>query len=799
MSGPDPPARTRVFARLASRLVFGALLSMAGAIAAALFVTQFRASRVVGDQIDQRAVLLSRSLAQSARGVVEDSEGRVATLADLVEPVADDPEALNQLIEEYRASNTVVIRELHVIDDRSRLLASSRLLGQEGARFVSIDTVLDPAHRSSAHVALNTAHRSGRSVSDVAIASLPEQAPVVHMAQAYDGGTVLVAIDLRQLWPIVDSLEIGNTGHSYLVSESGLILCHPDRNLIGTRAGIEISQAVGREGIVVRTGPRGNELVAAVSPLGGTTQWLAVVEQERSEALAPVAGLTTGAILVFAVSMLAAVPVLALLASSVTRPLRHLADAATRAAGDPTAFGPPSARAPLEVQELASSLRTMSTELAEANVQAERRAIMAEQARALTEVMSRAGDPGELIQELEDTLIGTMGVADHLCLITVAPKTGMEIGMEIGVEIGVPPEGWSTNLGLGAEPGPGPLGPLISTHGQLLPVADLRPGPVWEELKARALAWAVPLAVEVDEHGVAALVVGWRDRPQPDQQELVTMVSLVLVARLKRYYLDDRLHQYSQELEGRVRQRTAHIEQTQAELEAFTATVSHDLRGPMQTIRGFSDVVDLQLERGNTEGARSAAARIGNAVEELADFTDRLLAVAMIGHAGLQREQVDLTVVARAAADEQCQLFGVPASCVTVEEMGTAFVDRALVRSAFDNLLSNAIKYSRPADPDRNHEPRVSVFRSDEGGAVTYGVKDNGPGIDPALLPRVFDMYLRSERHPAEGAGIGLASVKRIVLTHGGSIRAESDPGSGTTVRFSLGQWRELGNQIVSG
>lgn len=758
-----------------SRLVLGALLLVAASIAAALAATQLLASEVVGEQIDERAVLLSRSLARSARGAVEESTNTVEAFAGVVERSGHDSVSLDHLVENFRATNPTVIREVHVVDRVGRLVASSRLIGRGGNRFVSLDAVLDPASRTNAHLALTEARLTGTAISDVAVPTLPSQVPVIYIARTYEGGAVLAEIDLRQLWPIVDSLQLGETGDAYLVSGSGRVLSHPDRERTGSLAAERIQAAIGREGIVTRDDPDG-ALRSAVSPLGGRTDWLAVVEQRRDEARTPVARLATGALLVFALSLLVAGPLLALLASTITRPLRLLAETANRATAGLATFTPASPRSPREVRELASSLAFMSSEVGAANAALQRQLTSAERARSLTESISRAADFDELISALDEVMIRSTGAADHVALVT--------FDSESQVRVGPPPPGWSilsavatTDLA-GATPWTGlPLGRDV------VPADVVESEAIRTTLDDRDLAHVLPLWVEAGEVLVALVLIGWIDRPRAEQVDMVALVSDVLIARIRRYYLRDRLQQYSYELEDRVRARTAEIEQASSELEAFTATVSHDLKGPLQAIRSFADLAELRLDRGEIDSARAAVSRIATSAGEMATFTTRLLAVTSIGHAGLVREVVDLTELAEAAADGQCELFGAPRSAVTIEPLGSADVDRTLVRATFENLLSNAIKYT-----GADHRLEVRISRTIERGAITYCVADRGVGIEPDLLPKVFEMYLRSATRSESGDGVGLASAKRIVLAHGGSIWAENGPDGGTVFKFTLGR-----------
>lgn len=242
------------------------------------------------------------------------------------------------------------------------------------------------------------------------------------------------------------------------------------------------------------------------------------------------------------------------------------------------------------------------------------------------------------------------------------------------------------------------------------------------------------------------------------------------------------LRQKNEELARLVQERTealARLRAVNAELEAFSYTVSHDLRSPLSRIDGFGK---LLLERYGHElqaGARGLVEHVGTAASEMRTLIDDLLAFSAVERAPLRREPIDLAVV---ASEVIARLRGAEAlRDVEFEVEGSllAHADSALVRILLQNLIGNAWKFTRHRAPARI---RLALC------AGEFVVIDNGAGFEPALADRLFEPFQRL--HPAAdfpGTGVGLATSRRIVERHGGTIRAEGVVDGGARVQFSLG------------
>jgi signal transduction histidine kinase len=236
------------------------------------------------------------------------------------------------------------------------------------------------------------------------------------------------------------------------------------------------------------------------------------------------------------------------------------------------------------------------------------------------------------------------------------------------------------------------------------------------------------------------------------------------------------------ELERRVEQRTAELTAANLELESFSYSVSHDLRAPLRAIAGFVQILEEDHAAAFDDDARKAFERIKVNARRMGDLIDDLLEFSRIARAPLARERVDMTALARAAADEAVAMAGRPVE-VTLGLLPPAHAEPALVAQVYANLLSNAVKFT-----SRRPEPRITIGASTGGNGTVYFVRDNGAGFDPEYAHKLFGVFQRLHRSSEfEGTGVGLAIVQRIVLRHGGRVWAEGAVDQGATFYFTIG------------
>jgi light-regulated signal transduction histidine kinase (bacteriophytochrome) len=243
------------------------------------------------------------------------------------------------------------------------------------------------------------------------------------------------------------------------------------------------------------------------------------------------------------------------------------------------------------------------------------------------------------------------------------------------------------------------------------------------------------------------------------------------------------LKQLNEELEDRIRERTTRLEAANAELDAFSYSVSHDLRAPLRGIDGFS--LALLEEFRDTLGpeGRHYLVRVRAGVQRMGQLIDDLLKLSRFSRGELNRTPLDLTAIAQAVGDELRRGDPERVLDLRVEDGLAASGDPGLVRALLANLLGNAWKYTA-------REPRavVEVVRAPLGeGGPAFCVRDNGAGFDMAYVDKLFAPFQRlHSAHEFEGSGIGLALVQRIVHRHGGRVWAEGKVNGGARFYFSL-------------
>jgi PAS domain S-box-containing protein len=247
----------------------------------------------------------------------------------------------------------------------------------------------------------------------------------------------------------------------------------------------------------------------------------------------------------------------------------------------------------------------------------------------------------------------------------------------------------------------------------------------------------------------------------------------------------ERLKQEITERKRAESEREALIEELEAknrELEQFTYTVSHDLKSPLITIRGFLGHLLKDLDRGNTERMRKDVIRISNAAERMERLLDELLELSRIGHTLNPPEEIRFGTLAEDAARMVAgRLRERGVTLEIAQDLQVVFGDRSRLLQVLQNLLDNAIKFQGD-----QCNPRVEIGARKSGGETVFYIRDNGMGMDPRYHDKVFGLFEKLD-HESEGTGVGLAIVKRIVELHGGRIWVESEGlEKGTAFCFTL-------------
>jgi PAS domain S-box-containing protein len=245
----------------------------------------------------------------------------------------------------------------------------------------------------------------------------------------------------------------------------------------------------------------------------------------------------------------------------------------------------------------------------------------------------------------------------------------------------------------------------------------------------------------------------------------------------------DEIQLLNNELEQRVRDRTAQLEMMVNELQAFTYSISDDMRGPLRAIDGFSRVLMEEYpDKIDAEGKRLLNIIRGN-VQNLGQLIDGLLTFSHLGKQAIEQTDIDMEELAKNAFDEIQHSDRTRTLNLELQTLPAAFGDRSMVRQIFTNLISNAFKFTRP-----KANPTIEIGQlQSTGGYQTYYIRDNGVGFDMQYAEKLFGVFQRLHNvEEFEGTGVGLALVQRIVQRHGGRIWAEGKPGEGATFYFSL-------------
>jgi PAS domain S-box-containing protein len=245
---------------------------------------------------------------------------------------------------------------------------------------------------------------------------------------------------------------------------------------------------------------------------------------------------------------------------------------------------------------------------------------------------------------------------------------------------------------------------------------------------------------------------------------------------------EEEVRRLNEELEERVRHRTSELEASTRELDAFAYSVSHDLRAPLRSLAGFSEVLIEDYGDRLDETGRGYLTRIEANAARMARMIDDLLDLSRATRVELRRERVDVSAVARDVLDELRDADpGRDVQAAVADDL-VAGGDPHLIRLILHNLLGNAWKFTARRSPA---VIRVDAITRHE--APVFTISDNGAGFDMRYVAKLFDPFQRlHSTADFEGTGIGLAIVHRIVQRHGGRIWSESEPGQGATFFFTL-------------
>jgi light-regulated signal transduction histidine kinase (bacteriophytochrome) len=283
---------------------------------------------------------------------------------------------------------------------------------------------------------------------------------------------------------------------------------------------------------------------------------------------------------------------------------------------------------------------------------------------------------------------------------------------------------------------------------------------------------------ERTEHELKALI-----RELDDSREAAFNLTEDLIAEnIDRRLAEENVLKLNNDLEKRVMERTAQLDDANKELESFSYSISHDLQAPLRHINGFAEMLAVDYQEQLPEEARHFLDTIMRNAKMMSSLIDDLLDFSRNSRKELEKANLDMEKVVEAARLQIVEMTDRRDICWNVSEMPTVSADYNLILMVWMNLISNAVKYSSARD-----RAIIDIGSFEIDSAVIYYIRDNGIGFDMKYARNLFGAFQRLDSSKGyEGTGIGLANVRKIILRHGGKVWAKSEADKGASFYFSL-------------
>ncbi len=310
------------------------------------------------------------------------------------------------------------------------------------------------------------------------------------------------------------------------------------------------------------------------------------------------------------------------------------------------------------------------------------------------------------------------------------------------------------------------------------------PSPIAELLMAEGIRSYINVPLLAGKELIGALNIGWKNSRtfSSEEMEIAREATIQIAIAMEQARMRKELERYTADLEDKVRKRTAQLEAANKELEAFSYSVSHDLRAPLRAVNGYTRILLEDHEPSlNTEGKRVCSI-INESAQMMAKLIDDLLALSRVGRMDMKLSPVDMQALVDSTYFELTSPENRMRIDFRIGRLPTALSDPRLARQVWINLLSNAIKFSAKKD-----RPIIEVKGEQDGDKILYTIKDNGAGFDMKYVNKLFGVFQRlHSRREFDGTGVGLAIVHRIVHRHQGQVWAKGETGMGASFHFTL-------------